>query len=393
MSLTLDVARARAETPGCGRVLHFNAAGASLLPSPVLESVTAHLRREAEMGAYEAESAARARLEAVYGSVARLLGCDPGEVALTENATRAWDMAFYSIPFRVGDRILTGQNEYASNYIAFLQTAKRAGVAIEAIPDDPSGQIDLQALRSAIDDRVRLIALTHVPTNGGLVQPAAAVGRIARDAGILYLLDACQSAGQLPLNVQEIGCDLLSATGRKYLRGPRGTGFLYVRRSVLDRLEPPFLDLRAAEWTAPDTYRMRADARRFESWEASIAGRLGLGTAIEYALDWGLEAIRRRVQALAGLLRTRLGELPGVRVRDRGMEPCGIVSFTAEGREPAEIQRRLSEHRVNIWTSPASGTLLDMRARGLESVARASVHYYNTEAEVERFCELLRPVL
>ena len=387
MSAPIDVARARAETPGCARVLHFNNAGASLVPEPVLQAVMSHLQCEALNGAYEAEAEAGERLRGVYRSIAALLGCTPDEIALTENATRAWDMAFYAIPFRPGDRILTGQNEYASNYLAFLQVARRTGAVVEAIPNDAVGQIDLTALQNALDERVRLIALTHVPTNGGLVQPAAEVGRIAREAGVLYLLDACQSAGQIPLDVAEIGCDILSATGRKYLRGPRGTGFLYVRREILERLEPPFVDLLAAEWTGPAEYQLRPDARRFETWEGNVAGRLGLGAAVEYALGWGLDAIQERVQSLAELLRAELARIPGVVVRDLGVERCGIVSFTMDGCEAASVKARLAEQRINVSTSPASSTLLDMRARGLESVVRASVHYYNTEAEVARFCQ------
>jgi cysteine desulfurase / selenocysteine lyase len=359
------------------------------MPQPVLDAVLDHLRLEAAIGGYEAETQAADALEHTYDAAAALLNCARDEIAVVENATRAWDMAFYSVPLGPGDRILTAQAEYASNYIAYLQVARKTGATVEAIPNDESGQISVAALRDAIDDRVKLIAMTHVPTNGGLVNPAAAVGQVAREAGVPYLLDACQSVGQMPIDVQAIGCDMLSGTGRKYLRGPRGTGFLYVRQSVLERLEPPFLDLHAAEWTASDRYTVRPDARRFENWETNFAGKIGLGVAIDYALGWGLDAIWERVQTLAGDLRARLRTIPGVTVTDIGAEQCGIVTFTVAGHDPAAIREALHGHQINVWISTRSSTLLDMTARGLDTVVRASVHYYNSEEEVARFCATL----
>jgi cysteine desulfurase / selenocysteine lyase len=382
---TVDLDKVRADTPGCAEVLHFNNAGAALPPTPVVDAVVEHLRLEASIGGYEAQARAEPSIERTYAAAAELIGAHHDEIAIMENATRAWTMAFYGIDFEPGDRILTSRAEYASNYIAYLQVTQRTGASVEPIPNDEHGQLDVEALRDAVDERVKLIALTHVPTNGGLVNPAEEVGRIARDAGVLYLLDACQSAGQLELDVERIGCDLLSATGRKYLRGPRGTGFLYVRRSAMPRLSPPMLDLHSADWTAPDRYELRPDARRFENWECAVAGKIGLGVAIDYALRVGLPAIERRVRNLAAELRARLGTVPGVVVRDLGVRRCGIVTFTVEGLEAADVESALAERRINVTVSQAPSTLLDMSDRRLAAVVRASVHYYNNEAEVDRF--------
>ncbi|MBA2344508.1 MAG: aminotransferase class V-fold PLP-dependent enzyme [Rubrobacter sp.] len=391
--MTLDVEKLRNDTPGCGEVLHFNNAGSSLMPEPVLRATVGHLELEARIGGYEAAAREQEALERVYGATARMLGCAADEVAVIENATRAWDMAFYSIPFEAGDRILSAQAEYASNYIAYLQVARKTGAVVEPVPSDEHGQISIPALRDMIDERVKLIAITHVPTNGGLVNPAKEVGEVAREADCLYLLDACQSAGQMPLDVGEIGCDMLSATGRKYLRGPRGTGFLYVRREVLEHLEPPFLDLHAAEWTASDRFEIRPDARRFENWETNFAGKVGLGVAVDYALDIGLEAIRDRVYALAESLRISLTDIPGVAVRDIGKERCGIVTFTAEGRSAGEIKDVLAARAINVSVAPPASTLLDSEARNLGEMVRASVHYFNTDQEIERFCATLDEVV
>ncbi len=385
--MPIDVERARAETPGCAYVTHFNSAGAALPPKVVLDTVIGHLNAEAKMGGYQAENAAAERSEAVYDSIARLLGCDRDEIAIVENATRAWDMAFYGLRFGAGDRILTARAEYASNVIAFLQVAAQTGVVVEVIPDDESGQLSVEALAGMMDGRVRLIAISHVPTHGGLVNPAPEVGRLARDAGVLFLLDACQSVGQMPVDVNEIGCHMLSATGRKFLRGPRGTGFLYVSKDVLGSIEPPFLDLHAATWTSPSDYVVRPDARRFETWEGYVAGKLGLGVAVEYALSWGLLAIEERITSLATLMRENLSGITGVLVHDLGTRRCGIVTFTKKGWDPDEITKALAGRGIVVDTSSARASRFDLPARGLSSVVRASVHYYNTEDEVRLLCE------
>jgi selenocysteine lyase/cysteine desulfurase len=354
-----------------------------------LESVTSHLELEATIGGYAAAAAAGEKIEHTYDALARLVGADRDEIAVVENATRAWDMAFYALPFEPGDRILTARAEYASNAIAFLQVARRHGVNVETVPDDESGQLSVAALREMVDERVKLIAVTHVPTQGGLVNPAPEIGEVASEFGITYLLDACQSVGQMPVDVAAIGCDLLTATGRKYLRGPRGTGFLYCARSMLERLEPPFLDLHAATWTAPDAYEVRGDARRFENWETYYAGKIGLGVAVSAALDLGLDVIEERVTGLAESLRQRLHSLPGVLVHDTGRRRCGIVTFTVDGHDPHRIADDLRGQGINVSVSVADYARWDLEPRGLPAVVRASVHYYNTDDELDRMCDAL----
>lgn len=391
--MAFDLQRARQETPGCEHVLHFNNAGSALPPQSVLDATIAYLQLEARVGGYEAVEESSDALSHTYDAIARLIGCSREEIALTESATQAWNQAFYSIPFKAGDRILTAMAEYASNYIAYLQMAKKVGVTIEAVPNDEHGQISVEALRRMIDDHVKLIAITHVPTSGGLVNPAAEVGKVAREHGILYLLDACQSVGQMPINVETIGCDLLSATGRKYLRGPRGTGFLYVRGAVLDQLEPPMPDMSAATWVAPDRYELKPGMGRFESFESNLAGRVGLGVAIDYALQWDLNTIWRRIRDLAYALRTQLSPIPGVIVHDRGINQCGIVTFTVEGKDPFEIKQLLARQQIHVTVAQRNSTLLDLSERDLNTMVRASVHYYNSEAEIEQFCQRIEMLI
>ena len=385
----LDLAALRAETPACERVLHFNNAGASLMPTPVYAALTGHLALERDIGGYEAAARAAPELDAFYTEFAALLHCQPDEIAYVENATRGWDMAFYALPLVAGDRILTHGSEYASNYLAFLQLARRKGLEIDVVPSDMTGQIDVAAMEAMIGPRTRLVAITHCPSQSGLVNPAAAVGAVAARHGLIYLLDACQSVGQIELDVGAIGCHLMSGTGRKFLRGPRGTGFLYISRAVIDQLDPPFIDLHAATWTGPDSYTWVPGAKRFENWESNVAGKIGLARAVAYARAIGLPQIEARVQGLAAGLRQALTMVPGCTVQDLGAVKSGIVTFRLNGEAPAATAKRLATLGINVSVSPATYAQLDLGARGIDALVRASVHYYNTEGEVARFMQAL----
>jgi cysteine desulfurase / selenocysteine lyase len=393
--MSIDVERARADTPACERVTHLNHAGASLTPRQVLDAQVEWLRAEAETGGYELADQRADDRQRTYDEVAALLGAGNDEIALVENATFAWHQAFWSLPLRPGDRILTCTVEYASSYVSYLQAQRRRGVAVEVIPDDEHGQVSIDALARLLDDGdagggdsgrgpVGLVAVTHVPTNGGVVNPVEDVGRLCRAAGVPFLLDACQSVGQLPVDVEAVGCDFLAATGRKFLRAPRGIGFLYARRSRFETMDPAFLDLLGAEWVAPDRYELRPDARRFENWESNQAAIAGLREAVAYARSWGLDAIADRVGHLAEALRARLADVPGVAVHDLGTRRSGIVTFTKEGHPAGEIKEALAGQGINVSVSEPSSTRLDADRRRLPPLVRASVHYITTEAELDR---------
>ncbi|MGY2744791.1 aminotransferase class V-fold PLP-dependent enzyme [Arthrobacter sp. UYCu723] len=393
--MSIDVEAVRRQTRGVLSVTHLNNAGSSLVPSPVMDTVVGHLRREEEIGGYEAAEEAADRLENVYSSVARLIGAEPNEIALAENGSRAWAMAVYSFPFVPRTRLLIGRTEYAGNVIALRQLACRNDLEIVVLDDDPHGQVDVEHLQRELErGNVAMVALTHVPMANGLVNPAADVGRRCRAAGVMFVLDACQSVGQMPLDVQSLGCDVLAGTGRKFLRGPRGTAFLYVRASVLERLEPAMLDGHSAAPTGAAGFEVRGDARRFESWETSAAGRLGLGRAAEYALALGLDAVQERVVGLAEQLRSELAAVPAVTVHDRGITRCGIVTFSVRGSEARNIRTRLAGHRINVSVAPLTSSAVDSvltgTRQGPEMMVRASVHYYNTETEIQRLVGVLR---
>jgi cysteine desulfurase / selenocysteine lyase len=384
----IDLAAIRADTVGCESQIHLDNAGSSLPPRGVTNAVIGHLRREELVGGYAAEAENLAALEDTYDACAELVGATRDEIALVESATSAWQMAFHSIPFEDGDHIVTCVAEYASNYLAYLRLAQRVRVVIDVVPDDEHGQIDIARAAELVTDRTRLIAITHVPTNGGLVNPAEAIGEIARANGVLYLLDACQTVGQLPIDVRAIGCDFLSFTGRKYLRAPRGTGALFAKaQSAPD--QPALIDLHSATWTDRSSYAVRSDARRFENFESNIAAKIGLGVAVRYALAIGVDVSWARIRELATRLRRRLSEIDGVTVRDKGAVKCGIVTFDVDGVDAAHVKAALASSNVVVNVTHRPSTFLDMTQRGIDSMVRASVHYFNTDDEIDRSADLI----
>lgn len=382
----LDIDRIRAQTPGCRHVVHLNNAGAALSPLPVIEAIKNHIDLESVKGGYEAAQNALKQTEQFYDAAAQLIHCNRNEIAFIDNATRAWDMAFYSIPFKKGDKILTSVSEYASNYLALLHRAKQTGLIIDIVANDPTGQLDVADLKNKIDEHVKLIAITHVPSQSGLINPVEEVGKLAKKHSIPFLLDATQSIGQMPIDVLAIGCDFLCATGRKYLRGPRGTGFLYIRQEIIEQYEPPFVDVHAANWISDSEYRLRSDALRFETWEQNIAAKLGLKTAIEYALELGIPRIWERIQYLANLLRNQLADIPSIELQDLGINHCGIVTFSCEIKSALALKEYLTTKKINVSLSLEEYARLDLGKRKLPVLIRASVHYYNTENEISIFC-------
>jgi len=386
--MPLDLDAVRADTPGCESVIHLNNAGSSLPPTPVLECVVDYLRAEAVMGGYEIAEDRADDLDGVYRSAAGLFGGHPDNWAFVESATRAWNAAFTALRFRPGDRVLTTKAEYPSNMAGLLRAREIQGVEIVVVPDDAHGQVDAAALESMLDDRTRLVSLTHIPTQGGLVNPAESVGEILRDTSILYQVDACQSVGQMPVNVFDIGCDILSFTGRKFLRGPRGTGMVWASDAALDQMgNPAGVDSEGSTWIEPMSIIPLPTAKRFEPYEIFHAGKVGLAKAIDYAAEIGVDEIAERIAMLSTRLRSALDELAGVTVRDKGLHMSAIVTFTVDGHEPSELRRQLRGMSINVSTSTQNSARLDFPERNVDEVVRASVHYFNTEAEVDAFVD------
>jgi selenocysteine lyase/cysteine desulfurase len=382
----------RNDTPGCTNRIHLNNAGAGLMPKSVVDAITGHLNREASFGAYESADEAAGAVSESYANVARLLGAQPRNIAVVENSTVAFFQALSAFDFKAGDVIVTTRNDYVSNQLAYLSLARRHGVEVCRAADLETGGADPQSVRELLHDpRVRLLAVTWVPTNSGLMQPVEALGEIAEAAGVPYLVDACQAVGEIPVDVTKLRCDFLSATARKFLRGPRGIGFLYVSDRALKRGDfPLYIDMRGADWVSADSFEPTPDARRFENWEFAYGLVLGLGEAARYALEVGIEQGGRRARALAATLRTKLSGLPGFRVLDRGKELAAIVTVEVPGWEASELVKLLRQQNINTSASQRAYAVIDMDEKRATSALRLSPHYYNTEEELDAAIEALK---
>jgi len=387
----MNIEQLRNDTPSCRQLIHFNNAGASLMPKRVLNAITQYLILEANIGGYEAARVQRKTITGIYSSLARLLNAKPGNIAFTTNATESFNRALSAIPFREGDVIVTTESDYASNFIAFIALKKRYGVNFKVIPNTGAGDIDLEAFERQIQSTPpRLVAVTHIPTNTGLVQPVEKIGEICASKDILYLVDACQSAGQLPLDVQRIKCDFLSATFRKFMRGPRGAGFLFVSDKALKmNLAPLFVDMRGATWTTEEEYELRKDAKRFEDWETSYALLMGSLEAVNYLLEIGIENIYQRNQKLLQHLRNRLEHIPGIQLLDYAPQLSNIVTIKVEDTNPNKLITHLNNHQINASITTRENALLDFKKKEVEWALRLSPHYYNTKEEIDKVCGIL----
>jgi cysteine desulfurase/selenocysteine lyase len=388
-----EILQLRAETSGTAEKIHFNNAGASLPPDVVVETVISYLKEEATQGGYEVEAKYQEQLEYTYASIAKLINADIDEVAIVENASVGWGIAFNGIGFKQGDVVITSEMEYVTNLLGLLNAQNNYGIEIKIIPNDERGNFSLTALEEAISPKTKLIAITHIASTAGGMTPIIEIGKIARRHRILYLLDACQSAGHVPLDVKEIGCDMLAVTGRKYLRAPRGTGFLYIRKEVQDNLKSFFMDGFSAPAVSETNFKTRNDARRFELYEKNRALNLGLGKAIEYALNIGIDRIWQRVQYLASELRNELRAIDGITVHDSGDQQCGIVTFSIRGVDASSVKNILEARNINVSVAKAISALIYMNKKHLDKTVRASLHYYNTEEEIKKLCDELKTIL
>jgi len=381
--MSLNIEKLRADTPGTQAVIHFNNAGCSLPVKESIDIITEYLQLEATLGGYEVKNKYEHIINEFYTEAAQLINAADDEIAIVNNASDGINKILFSIQWEVGDVILTTEVEYGNCYLNYLKLKEEKGIEVKIVPSDDDGNILLEKMEEMISPKVKLIAVTHIPTNSGLIMPGEEIGKIAKKHNILYLLDACQSVGHIPIDVKKIQCDFLSTTSRKYLRGPRGIGFIYVRKEVLKKLKPATLDMVTAHWKDADNYDLDCNIKMFEQWEKSFALVLGFSKALSYLNDLGIENTWKRIQHLSTYLRSELEKIGGIEITDIGKNQCGIVTFSVAGISPEELVNALLQQGINLSASLRFSSVLDMDKRGLAGVSRASIHYYNTEEEID----------
>lgn len=370
---------------------YFNQAAGGLMPDRVLQAVTDYMQREQALGSYVAAQQAQPQLQQLYAQLAALLHCQPTDIALTTGNTHGWCAVVGALPLQAGDRVLVTPGEWGGNYAMLLQLQARTGCVVETMPCTADGHIDLAALEAGLDARVQLIALTWVPANGSTVYDAQALGQLCARHGIPYIIDAAQALGHIPVDVQALQCDVLTAPGRKWLCGPRGTGLVYLKPGFAARLQPMTVDHVSCPIT-PTGPVLRQDARMLEQSESSVALKLGLLAALDTAQAEGWAQRFAAIAERARQLRSALADVPGLSLHSLAAAPadCGIVPFTLQGHTPAQVQQALLQCHIQVAASGMGFTPLDMQARGLSAVVRASVSAHTTDADIQALVQALQ---
>ena len=390
-STPMDIQQIRNDTPACSSSLFLNSAGSSLSPAVVNKAIVDYLAEEEKLGGYKLAEIKERELNGFYHEAAKLVNSTPSNIALTYNATDAYARALSCIPFRKGDVILTTEDDYVSNYFNFITLAKRFQTRFITIKNHGDGGVDMIAFEELVlRHQPRLVSVSHVPTHTGMVQDAASIGAVCEKHNVLYLLDACQSVGQLSVDVKKLKCDFLSATGRKFLRGPRGTGFLYISSSVLARdMAPLFMDLRGADWVSRDKYKISQDAKRFEHWEVPYALMMGLKEALGYVNGIGMDKIDAYNKTLMQRLRGNLSSVRNLQVYDKGARLCNILTFRKKGKTLEETKHALDKAGVLYSVTMRSNAQISFSKYGIEWAIRLSPHYFNTIDEIDQVSEVI----
>jgi len=374
-----------------GDKLFLNSAGASLMPRSVTEKITEYLHREERLGGYTVEEQQAEEIAKFHQQAAQLIGCKIRNITFAHSASSAFMQALSSIPLYAKDVIITSEVDYTSNFLQFLSLHKKRGVICKVIKSLPNGDLDVEHFRQLIEQYpIKLVAITHIPTNSGLIQDVATIGEICHAENLIFLLDSCQSIGQIAVNLNNIKCDFLTATGRKFLRGPRGTGFLYVSDRILDQgFAPLLLDGGNATWTGSETYELMDSAERFGTWEKPYAMLTGLTESLRYLNDIGIQNVENHNKKIMNRLRSNLAGISSVTCYDLGTHTSNILTFRKKDKTPEDIKNLFSKHQVYFGISQKHQGQIDFEKKGIDWVVRLSPHYFNTEEEMDRISTII----
>ncbi|KXB00446.1 cysteine desulfurase [candidate division MSBL1 archaeon SCGC-AAA261C02] len=395
--MTKSVEEVRSEIPFLKTgIIYLDNAATTPTPRPVIDAMLEYFQEyNANIGRGLHRSAKRAteEFEAARGKIAETIGAKPGEIAYTKNATEALNMVANGLNLKKGDKVIATILEHHSNLVPWQRLERTRGIELEVVREAPDCVIDPAAIEDAVDDRTRLITMPHVSNALGTIQPVREVGEIAEEHDVLFSIDAAQAVGHMPIDVSEINCDFLAAPGHKGLMGPQGTGFLYVREDRQEELEPLLLGGGIVQTVTEHKCGLVEPPQVFDAGTPNIPGIIGLGKAAEYVLEIGLEEIEKREQKLTQEM-LKISEIDSIEVygpknpEDRG----GVVSFNLSGMDPHEASSILDEV-ANIATRSGHHCAMPVMSHlGIDGTVRASIHYYNTEDEVEKFVKTIKDI-
>ena len=387
----MNIKQIRKDIPYYKNKIFLNSAGSSIMPKSVVQRIDYYLREEERFGGYKVVELNEGEISDFYSKTAKLINCKPHNIAFANSATDAYSKALSSIDFKKDDSIITTDDDYVSNHIQFISLKRRFGIKIIRIKTLENGGINITDFEELVKKHnPKLVSVTHIPTNSGLIQNIESIGEICHRHQILFLIDACQSIGQLSIDVKKIKCDFLTATGRKFLRGPRGTGFLFVSDRLLnDGYFPLMIDLRGARWTGIDKFEILESAKRFENWEIPYSLLVGLTEAINYANHIGLDYIESYNEKLMAHFRKNLSGIPGIRLFDIGLKICNILTFVKDGVSLKETKEKLDKNNVLFSISKKESAFIDFNKKEIDWAIRLSPHYFNTIEEIDKTVEII----
>lgn len=389
--MDFSINQIRQNTPGCLDKIFINSAGSSLMSKEVVQISKDYMDMEADIGGYDVMANHYEDFNLFYLEASKLINANPRNMAFAISATDAYSKVLYSFKWTEKDVILTTKDDYVSNIISFIHINRRFGSQIKFVDCLDSGDLDYEDLARKLEQyKPTIFALTHIPTSAGTIHDAEKAGEICANFDTYYLLDACQSIGQLDVDVRKIKCDFLTVTGRKFLKAPRGTGFLYVANHILDTdMGPLCIDLAGSTWDSETSFKFGSEAKRFEFWEKNYSNFLGLTQAIREINEIGIEKIAAYNKMLSGYFRNELEQVDGLKIYDHGSLKGNIITWKIPGLKQSEISKLFHERRVIFSFSSNTSALYDLNKKGEEWLVRFSPHFFNTTEEADQVGEIL----